>query len=182
MLLTMHIIFIAPGAGGMYCGSCQRDNTMVRALQRRGHDVTMVPVYTPLRVDGASAAGRRVFFGGIDVYLRQRWNVLRRLPVAVTRPLSSGRFLAAVSRRAVSTDPADLVALTLTMLAADEGHLAPHTEELVAWLATQPPPDVIHISNSLLVGLSAPLSKRLHAPVVCGLQGEDFFLHGQVGS
>ena len=31
----------------MYCGSCLRDNAMATELIARGHDVMLLPVYTP---------------------------------------------------------------------------------------------------------------------------------------
>jgi len=49
-------------------------------------------------------------------------------------------------------------------------------DKLIAWLKTQPPPDVICLSNSLLAGLAHRLRAELHAPVVTSLQGEDSFL------
>ena len=47
----MRILSITAGAAGMYCGSCTRDNALARELLARGHDVTLVPVYTPTRPD-----------------------------------------------------------------------------------------------------------------------------------
>jgi len=47
----MRIAYITAGAAGMYCGSCMRDNTLVAALARQGHDALLVPTYTPIRTD-----------------------------------------------------------------------------------------------------------------------------------
>ena len=55
----------------MYCGSCLRDNALAAELIARGHDVTLLPVYTPTLTDEPNVSGRRVFFGGISVYLQQ---------------------------------------------------------------------------------------------------------------
>ena len=35
----------------MYCGSCLRDNAMATELKARGHDVMLLPVYTPTFTD-----------------------------------------------------------------------------------------------------------------------------------
>ena len=35
----------------MYCGSCLHDNTLAAALQRLGHEVALIPTYTPVRTD-----------------------------------------------------------------------------------------------------------------------------------
>lgn len=53
----MKISILAAGSGGMYCGSCMRDNALATALQRQGHRVTLVPLYTPLRVEEDGSAG-----------------------------------------------------------------------------------------------------------------------------
>ena len=52
----MRILQITAGAAGMYCGSCTRDNALARAMIARGHDVTLVPVYTPTRPDDPGPA------------------------------------------------------------------------------------------------------------------------------
>jgi len=43
----MRIIHLAAGAGSMYCGACARDIALVRGLIKRGHDVQIIPLYTP---------------------------------------------------------------------------------------------------------------------------------------
>ena len=55
----------------MYCGSCFRDNALAVELMARGHDVTLLPVYTPTRPDEPNVSRDRVLFGGISVYLQQ---------------------------------------------------------------------------------------------------------------
>ena len=47
----MKIAHISAGAAGMYCGTCMHNNTLARALIRQGHDVALVPLYTPLRTE-----------------------------------------------------------------------------------------------------------------------------------
>ena len=67
----MKILSITAGAAGMYCGSCFRDNGLAIELMARGHDVTLLPVYTPTRTDEPNVSRHRVLFGGISVYLQQ---------------------------------------------------------------------------------------------------------------
>ena len=52
----MKILSITAGAAGMYCGSCFRDNGLAAELIARGHDVTLIPVYTPTRTDEANVS------------------------------------------------------------------------------------------------------------------------------
>ena len=65
----MNIVQITPGAGGMYCGNCFRDNALVATLRQLGHPTLMVPLYLPLRLDEAdSSAGTPIFFSGCLLY------------------------------------------------------------------------------------------------------------------
>jgi len=66
----MRIAYITAGAAGMYCGSCLRDNTLAAELLARGHEVTLIPTYTPTRTDETNVSRKRVFLGGINVYLQ----------------------------------------------------------------------------------------------------------------
>src|SRR5206468_13019727 len=75
----MNIIQITPGAGGMYCGGCLRDNALVAALRQAGHHPLMVPLYLPLTLDEPDqSAGAPIFFSGINVYLDQKSALFRR--------------------------------------------------------------------------------------------------------
>ena len=76
----MKIAYIAAGAGGMYCGSCIHDNALATALQARGEDALLLPIYTPLRTDEPSASSRRIFYGAINIYLEQKLSWFHRLP------------------------------------------------------------------------------------------------------
>ena len=64
----------------MYCGSCARDNALARELLDRGHDVTLIPVYTPTRTDEPNVSRQRVLFGGISVYLQHYVTLFRKMP------------------------------------------------------------------------------------------------------
>ena len=44
---TMRIVHLAAGAGAMYCGACTRDMSLVRGLLSLGHDIQVLPLYTP---------------------------------------------------------------------------------------------------------------------------------------
>jgi glycosyltransferase involved in cell wall biosynthesis len=66
--------------------------------------------------------------------------------------------------------------ILLSMLRGEEGRQAVELEELANWLTSQPHPDVICLSNALLLGLARRLKQRLKTRVVCFLQGEDSYL------
>jgi hypothetical protein len=58
----MKILSITGGAARMYCGSCMRDNALAAELIRQGHDVILLPFYTPT-YRRAERDYSRVFFG-----------------------------------------------------------------------------------------------------------------------
>jgi glycosyltransferase involved in cell wall biosynthesis len=174
----MRILSITAGAAGMYCGSCARDNALARALIAAGHDVTLVPVYTPTRTDEPNVSEERVLFGGISVYLEQYVPLFRKMPRILDRIWDSPRVISAFAGRAVSNDPKMLGDLTLSMLDGRRGPLRKEFLKLTEWLRHEPAPEVVNIPNSLLISLAAPLREALGVPVCCTLQGEELFIDG----
>lgn len=161
----------------MYCGNCFRDNALVAELRRGGHDVTMVPLYLPLTLDEEDqSANTPIFFGGISVYLEQKSALFRHSPHWLRRLLASRKLLAKVAGRAASTRAAEVGEMLISMLRGEEGRQARELEELITWLKPQPKPEVICLSNALLVGLARRLKSELGTRIVCTLQGEDVFL------
>lgn len=174
----MRIAFIAAGAGGMYCGSCLRDAALARAARALGHELLLVPVYTPMRIDGESPAERRVFLGAVEMYLSEKLPRFRRWGGPLGKLLGSQRILRWLSRFALGGRPDDMGRLTVSMLRGEEGSQRAAYEELAAWLRDHARPEIVHLTNALLVGLAPSLRSRLGVRVVCGLQGEDLFLEG----
>ena len=162
----------------MYCGSCLRDNALARELLRRGHDVTLQPVYTPTVTDEENVSTDRVFLGGVSVYLQQHLGVFRKTPWLLDRLWDSKAFLKLVSKRSIQVDPSGLGALTISTLRGEHGFQRKEIEKLVHWLGTEPPYDVINLPTSLLIGLAEPIARATRRPVYCTLQGEDLFLDG----
>ena len=172
----MKIAYLAAGAAGMYCGSCLHDNTLAAELLRMGEDVILVPIYTPLRTDEVNVSQRKVFFGGINVYLQHKWALFRRSPRWLDGLLDHPALLGAISRLSGSVDPTQLGDLTVSMLQGEQGNQRKELEKLVDWLLDEVQPDVVHLSNSMMLGLARMISQRCGPPVVCSLSGEDIFL------
>lgn len=175
----MNIVQITPGAGGMFCGGCLHDNALVTALRKLGHDAVMLPLYLPPTLDEPDqSAGNPIFFGGIGVYLEQKWSLFRRAPQWLRRSLASPALLRWAAGKAAKTRAEDVGDLTVSMLRGEDGHQARDLDDLVDWLKHQHRPQVVCLSNALLAGLARRLSQVLQVPVVGLLQGEDSFLDG----
>jgi len=162
----------------MFCGSCLRDNSLASALLDQKHDVVLVPLYTPTRTDVTNVSGKRVFFGGISIYLAERYPLFRKLPRFLAKLWDSPAVIAAVSGKGVTVDPAQLGALTVSTLEGPEGPQRAEFEKLVEWLRTESAPDIITLPYTLLIALAKPLKEATGRPVVCSLQGEELFLEG----
>jgi len=174
----MKILFITAGAAGMYCGSCLRDNALAAELKSRGHDVVLVPLYTPTLTDEPNVSEARVFFGGISVYLQQHADFFRRAPRVLDKLLDAPWLIKAAASGSISTEPQSLGEMTISMLKGEDGFQRKEFEKLVEWVGTESPPDVVQLPNALLASLAPPLRKVLKRPIHCTLQGEDLFLEG----
>jgi glycosyltransferase involved in cell wall biosynthesis len=174
------IIYIASGAANMYCGSCMHDNALAAAMKAAGEDVSLFPLYTPMRLDEESVGERQIFYGGIKAYLLQKYprpflgrNLLFRLAgsQALLRLMPHFDIGSAV-------DPVANAQLTISMLKGEDGNQRELLQELVQWIKSTYQPDVIHVTNALLIGVVRELKRSLQVPVTCGLHGEDIFLEG----
>jgi glycosyltransferase involved in cell wall biosynthesis len=172
------ILYLTGGAGQMYCGSCLRDNALATELISRGHDVTLLPVYTPTLTDEPNVSGEKVFFGGISVYLEQYVPFFRRSPKWMDRLWDSSAMLKLASRRSLSTSPKMLGEMTVSMLKGDNGFQRKEIFKFLEWLKGEGAPDVVSLPYTLLLGLAGPIKEMLDRPICCTLQGEDLFLEG----
>ena len=174
----MKIMHIIPGSGGsFYCGNCLRDSKFVRALRDAGHQVVKLPMYLPLFADEHDLSGEiPVFYGAISIYLKKRFPLFRKTPAWFDNLLNSKPMLKLASRFAGSTRARGLEEMTVSMLLGEEGQQKEELERMVEWIAGHCDPDVIHLSNALLLGLAHRLSEKMQVPVVCSLGDEDVWV------
>jgi glycosyltransferase involved in cell wall biosynthesis len=173
----MRILSLTAGAASMYCGSCMRDNALAAELIRLGHEVTLLPFYTPTLTDEDNVSRQQqVFFGGISVYLEQHLPWYRRAPRFIDRLLDSPRVIKAFTSGSISVDAKQLGALTVSTLRGEDGHQRREIDKLLDFLKDEPRPDVVNIPYTLLICLAAPIRRVLNCPIVMTLQGEDLFL------
>jgi len=132
----MRILALTAGAANMYCGSCLRDNALAAELMAQGHDVTLMPLYTPTLTDEVNVSSKRVLFGGISVYLEQHLAPFRFTPAWLDRLWDSLPALKAASRRSIAVSPRHLGELTISMLRGEHGAQRKEFQKLVDWLRT----------------------------------------------
>ena len=159
----MRILSITAGAAGMYCGSCFRDNALAAELMARGHDVTLVPVYTPtthrraqrqpapaccLAASASTCSSTRRSFG------RRRASLDRLLGFAARHQRRSPSRVG-VDRPAAARRPDDLDAAR-----ASAACCARSSTSCSSGLRGEPLPDVVNLPNSLLIAMAGPLRAR----------------------
>ncbi len=174
----MNIMHIIPGSGGsFYCGNCLRDSKYVEALRESDHKVIKIPMYLPLFADEHDLNREvPVFYGAISIYLKQQFPLFRKAPGWFDRMLNSKPMLKLASKFAGSTRAKGLEEMTVSMLLGQEGQQKEELDKMVDWIVEHCNPDVIHLSNALLLGLARQLSTRLKVPVICSLQDEDVWV------
>ncbi len=175
----MHIAIITAGGAGMFCGSCMHDNSWAKGLRAAGAEVSLLPMYTPIRVDEEDQTSTSVFFGGLNCYLNDRFSWWQRVPRILTRWLDSPGIIRRATKGAVSNDAKLLGSMTVSMLRGEEGPHRRACEELVACVR-QLRPDVVCFSNSMLCSTLRTLKQTFTGRTYCVLQGDDIFLDGLI--
>lgn len=180
MKRKFNVAIITAGGAGMFCGSCMQDNALASALIQQGHKVTLIPTYTPIRVDSEDQTGSPVFLGGINVYLDHFSPLWRKMPHWVRSPLDRPGVIRFLTRFGISNDAKQLGSMTVSLL---KGKYGPHQraiEEFCDWVVQDVKPDVILFSNLLLGGIAPSLREQFQGPVLSLLQGDDVFLDGLI--
>ena len=173
----MNIVQIIPGSGGsFYCGNCLRDSKYVVALREQGHQVIKIPMYLPIFSDEHDITEIPVFYGAVSIYLKQLYPFLRKCPEWVDRLFNSKPLLKMAASMAGSTNAKGLEEMTVSMLLGENGQQKDELERLVDWMEEHCKPDIVHISNALLLGLAHRIKERLNVPIVCSLQDEDVWV------
>lgn len=174
----MDILQIIPGSGGsFYCGNCLRDDKFHLAMKKQGHQVTKLPMYLPLFSDEHDLNEIPVFYGAISIYLKQVYPIFRHAPAWFDRLLNSSPMMKLAASMAGSTSAKGLEEMTISMLMGEDGKQKDELNRMISWMAEYLKPNVIHLSNALLLGLAPKLKKEFpNAIIVCSLQDEDVWV------
>ena len=176
----MKIVYLATGAANMYCGSCMHDNALAAGMKDAGEDVSLFTLYTPMRVDEEAVGEKQILYGGIKAYMTQRFprpfpgrGLLMRLAGSQTLHRLMPYF--DIGSAVDATANAEL---TISMLKGEQGNQKELLQELIEWIQKYYQPDIIHVTNALMIGVVRELKRTLKIPITCGLHGEDIFLEG----
>ncbi|MCD4735715.1 MAG: glycosyltransferase family 4 protein [Bacteroidales bacterium] len=174
----MKIINIVPGFGGtFYCGNCLRDSGFTRAMKETGHEAHTLPIYLPLFAEYRdNEEDVPVFYGAVNIYLKQNFKFLRKMPAWLQNFFNSRPILNYAVKKAGSTRARGLEEMTRSMLLGHEGYQKEELQQLLDYLKFHEKPDIVHLSNALLLGLAYKIRNELNIPVVCSLQDEDVWI------
>ncbi len=174
----MKIVNIVPGFGGtFYCGNCLRDSGYTKSLIKLGHDAMMLPIYLPLTLEhGVEENKTPIFYGAVNIYLKQNFRFLKKMPGWMEKFFNSSAILQYAAKKAGSTRTEGLEEMTISMLMGKDGNQNQELQELIDFLKTHEKPDIVHLSNALLMGLAKQIREQLNVPVICSLQDEDVWV------
>ncbi|MCL2104181.1 MAG: glycosyltransferase family 4 protein [Kiritimatiellaeota bacterium] len=157
------------------CENCLRDQALIAQLRQQGHELVVIPIYLPM--PGTLGSAGTPFYGAVRVYLEHRFPFFRRAPQWLKRWLDSPRVLRMAGKLSGTSSSRNLGSLTLSVLCGEQGGQAKELETLCEWLREfSEKPDIIHLSNALLIGMARRLKAVLNVPVVCSLQDEDTWI------
>lgn len=172
----MKIVYLITGSGGsFYCGNCYRDMLYIRAIRKvHGIEAKAIPLYLPPdKSSDKNDFDRNVFFGAISMYLREKVGFLRNMPSFMEKFFDLRPFLKLAARQAGATRTEGYENLTLNMIEGDNAFRKNEVERLVAYLLSEGKPDIIHLSNALILGLARQIKQRIDVKIVCSLLNED---------
>jgi glycosyltransferase involved in cell wall biosynthesis len=150
-----------------------RDSKYFEALRQLGIDVVKIPMYLPLFADEHDIEDIPVFYGAISIYLKQMYPIFKKAPAWLDRLLNSRPMLKLAASLAGSTRAKGLEEMTISMLEGEKGKQHDELEHMTDWIRDHFQPDVVHLSNALLLGLAKRLKEKLHVPIICTFQDED---------
>ena len=173
----MKIVYLITGSGGsFYCANCYRDMLYFRAIRKvPGTTAKAVPLYLPpdSDINKEDIFDKQVFFGAISLYLREKMRIFRNMPDFLEKFFDSRPFLKLAAHMAGTTRTEGLEDLTLNMIEGDNAFRPNEMNRLVSYLMKDGKPDIIHLSNALILGLARQLKKRMDTRIVCSLLNED---------
>ena len=143
-----------------------------------GIKASAIPLYLPPEeavVD--SGMDKNVFFGAISMYIREKVPFLKNMPVFLDKLFDSAPMLRMAAKRAGTTRTEGLEEMTLNMIKGENAFPEKELRRLVDYLCKDGKPDIIHLSNALIIGLARQLKRKMDVKIVCSLLNEDDWIN-----
>lgn len=179
----MKIVYLITGSGGsFYCGNCYRDMLYLKAIRKvPGISASAIPLYLPPdKTNIESGLDKNVFFGAISMYIREKVPFLRNMPAFFDKILDAAPLLKLAANQAGTTRTDGLEEMTINMIEGDNAFRKNEVDRLVRYLTRDGKPDIVHLSNALILGLARQLKKRMNVKIVCSLLNEDDWIDEMV--
>jgi glycosyltransferase involved in cell wall biosynthesis len=151
----------------------------LRAIRKvHGIQASAIPLYLPPE-EGVIDTGmdKNVFFGAISMYLREKVPFMKNMPVFLDKIFDSAPMLRMAAKRAGTTRTEGLEDMTLNMIKGENAFPERELQRLADYLCKDGKPDVIHLSNALIIGLARQLKRKMDVKIVCSLLNEDDWLN-----
>lgn len=154
----------------------------VRAIRKvPGISARAIPLYLPPdRRSVGNEFDRQVFFGAISMFLRDKVRFLKNMPSILDKFFDSSVFLKFAAKQAGTTRTEGFEDLTLNMIQGDNAFRKAEVDRLMRYLLKEGKPDIIHLSNALILGIAKQLKKRIDVKIVCSLLNEDDWIDDMV--
>ena len=176
----MKVAFLVTGSGGsFYCSNCYRDMLYLRAVKNLpGMDAIAIPLYLPPeKIYVETGFDTNVFFGAISLYIREKVPFLGNMPAFIDKILDAPPLLRIAAKSAGTVRTEGLEDLTLNMISSHITTRENEVRRLVRYLKKNGKPDVIQLSNALIIGLARQIKEQMDVKIVCSLQNEDDWLN-----
>jgi glycosyltransferase involved in cell wall biosynthesis len=147
----------------------------LRAIKKvPGISASAIPLYLPPdETNFENGFDKEVFFGAISMFLREKVRFLRNMPSFMDKIFDSKPLLKIAARQAGATRTHGYEGLTLNMIEGGNAFRKDEVDRLVQHLVKGGKPDIIHLSNALIIGIAKHIKKRINVKIVCSLLNED---------
>lgn len=179
----MKIAYLVPGSGdSFYCENCHRDRLYASSIRElEDTEITAVPLYLPpIGEDFGDEFENPVFFGAVSMFLRERVKMFEHLPSFMDKILDAPPLLRFAAKKAGTTRTEGFEETTLNMIRGNDQSRVKEISRLSKHLSENGKPDIIHLSNALIMGLAKQLKDVLGSKVICSLQNEDDWIDEMV--
>ncbi len=176
----MKVVFLVTGSGGsFYCSNCFRDMMYFKALKASdGITSNAIPLYLPPeKMYSDSGFDDKVFFGAISTYLREKFRIFKDMPTFFDKILDSPLLLKIAANQAGTTRTEGLEDITLNMINGKYTAREKEVNRLTTYLKHNGKPDIIQLSNALIIGLAYQIKRLIDVKIVCSLQNEDDWIN-----